>query len=51
MNRLDAAEFEKIIRQQKKHAKLPNRQSVKIYSKTCVKQPLSKRPKNGFQDQ
>ena len=30
------------------------RQTVKhynCYSKTCVKQPLSKRPKNGFQDQ
>ena len=22
-----------------------------MYSKTCVKQPVSKRPKNGFQDQ
>ena len=22
-----------------------------VYSKTCVKQPLSKRPKIGFQDQ
>ena len=21
-----------------------------LYSKTCLKQPLSKRPKNGFQD-
>ena len=33
----------------KKHAKLPNKQIV--YSKTCVKQPLSKRLKIGFQDQ
>ena len=24
---------------------------VAKYSKTCVKQPLSKRPKNGFQEQ
>ena len=24
---------------------------IKMYSKTCVKQPLSKRPKIGFQDQ
>ena len=26
-------------------------QNFCIYSKTCVKRPLSKRPKNGFQDQ
>ena len=25
--------------------------SIKGYSKTCLKWPLSKRPKNGFQDQ
>ena len=33
------------------HLMVPGTITVIQYSKTCVKQPLSKRPKIGFQDQ
>ena len=39
-------EFEKKIRSREPDGKL-----IPLYSKTCVKQPLSKRPKIAFQEQ
>ena len=42
--------FEKKTQKTSKyHEKIP--QHAKKYSKTCIKRPLSKRPKIGFQDQ